>query len=69
MTKADWTREVTSGELSVHVGPDGVVLEGPNGSEPLTSVEIERLHQALVDYREHSGLNWEWSRKGSGWWK
>lgn len=69
MEKKEWEREIETGELSVEVGQDGVSLTGPTGSEPLTPKQVERLYQALVDYRGHSGLDWEWARQGSGWWK
>lgn len=55
--------------MSVELGPGGVSLTGPSGSELLTDVQVERLYQALTDYREHSNLNWRWAREGSGWWK
>ena len=69
MTKAEWTREIETGDHSIRVGAEGVTLGGPGGVEELSPVDVERLYQALVEYREHSGLNWEWARQGSGWWK
>lgn len=67
--RPDWRRSIETGEMSVDLGPEGVSLTGPGGSEPLTDVQIERLHQALTDYREHSNLNWRWASAGSDWWK
>lgn len=64
-----WEREIESGEMAVKVDSGGVMLIGPGGAEPLSDVQIERLYQALIDYREHSNLNWRWAREGSGWWK
>lgn len=67
--EGDWAREISTGEMSIDVTPDGVSLVGPDGSEPLDKISIERLYQALVTYRTHSNLEWEWARKGSDWWK
>lgn len=69
MIAGDWAREVEAGGLSVSVGPEGVSLAGPQGSEPLDPVRIERLYQALTTYRMHSNQDWEWSRSGHDWWK
>lgn len=65
----DWAREIETGDHSLRVGPEGVTLDGPGGVEELTPKDIERLYQALVNYRSHSGLDWEWARQGSDWWK
>jgi hypothetical protein len=64
-----WSQEIETGEMSIEVGPEGVSLAGPGGSEEMTLAQIEQLYQVLVDYRRITGLEWEWSRKGHDWWK
>lgn len=64
-----WAREIETGDHSITVGPEGVTLGGPGGVEELSRKDIERLYQALIDYRSHSSLDWEWARQGSNWWK
>lgn len=69
MAGKEWEREIEVGEMSVDVGSDGVYLTGPAGSEEMTPKQVEQLYQALIDYRSHSNLDWEWARQGSDWWK